>query len=153
MDQQKLDFISHHFIPLLKTLPAESVGKWGKMNPQQMVEHVSGFFQVSTNKIHFPFVTPLEHLPKYIEFLRSDKPFRENTKAPILPDEPRPVRFANMEAAINDLEKEVAVFKAAFEKEPSLITQHPVFGDLGYDDWVLLHYKHISHHLKQFGLL
>lgn len=153
MDQAKADFIKNKFIPLLRSLSFDAKGKWGKMNGQQMVEHVAGFFKVSTNKVHFPLVTPAEHLPKFKAFLLSDKEFRENTKAPVLPEEPAPMHFVNMEDAVADLENEVKYFFDRFENEQGLITQHPVFGDLNFDEWILLHYKHVMHHLKQFGLL
>jgi len=32
-------------------------------------------------------------------------------------------------------------------------TLHPVFGELNFEEWILLHYKHVTHHLKQFGLI
>ena len=153
MDNQKFNFITTGFVTLLKSMDADAKGNWGKMNAQQMVEHVSGFFMVSTNKIHFPLVTPVEHLPKYKEFLRTDKEFRENTKAPILPEDPIPVKFTSLEEAVMELEKEINEFVQKFTDEPILITQHPVFGDLNFEEWVLLHYKHLVHHAKQFGLL
>ena len=153
MDNQKLNFITTGFLALLKCMDADAKGNWGKMNAQQMVEHVSGFFMVSTNKIHFPLVTPLEHLPKYKEFLRTEKEFRENTRAPVLPEEPMPVKFASLEEAVRELEKEINEFVQKFAEDPNLITQHPVFGDLNFEEWVLLHYKHVVHHAKQFGLL
>lgn len=153
MNQEKLDFITHRLVPLLKNLSADTGMKWGKMNPQQMVEHISGFFRVSANKLHFPLVTPEDQLPKFKAFLQSDKEFRENTKAPVLPEEPQPVQFAGLEDAILDLEKEVNDFILLFTNDSTLTTQHPVFGDLNFDEWVLLHYKHVVHHLKQFGLL
>ena len=153
MDQLKLDFLSTRLVPLLKTMPNDTIMKWGKMNAQQMVEHVSGFFRVSTNKLHFPLATPVEHLPKFKEFLRSEKEFRENTKAPVLPEEPQPVQFAGYDEAVIDLEKEIEDFVDLFTNDPALTTQHPVFGDLNFEDWVLLHYKHVIHHAKQFGLM
>jgi hypothetical protein len=152
MDLQKLDFLSTRLVPILRSLPMDSLMKWGKMNPQQMVEHLSGFFRVSTNKLHFPLVTPEDQLPKFKEFLRSEKEFRENTKAPVLPEEPLPVQFASFKDAVNDLEKEIHDFLHLFNNDTSLTTQHPVFGDLNFEDWVLLHYKHVAHHLKQYGL-
>jgi hypothetical protein len=30
---------------------------------------------------------------------------------------------------------------------------HPAFGDLNFTEWVQLHHKHVTHHLKQFGLI
>jgi oxepin-CoA hydrolase/3-oxo-5,6-dehydrosuberyl-CoA semialdehyde dehydrogenase len=76
-------FIKQQFIPLLDHLHAETMGKWGRMNAQQMVEHVTDFFKVSGNQQHYPLVTPEEQLPKFKAFLLSDKEFRENTKAPV----------------------------------------------------------------------
>lgn len=152
MNQEKFDFISVDFIPLLNALQADAAGKWGKMNGQQMVEHVAGFFKVSTGKIKFPLVTPVEHLPKYKEFLNSDKEFRENTKAPVLPEEPLPVRYATMTESINELARDIKEFVDKFSNNDQLKTMHPVFGELNFDEWVLLHYKHVTHHLKQFGL-
>lgn len=153
MDQQKLDFLSTGLVPILRSLTEDARMKWGKMNAQQMVEHLSGFFRVSTNKLHFPLVTPEAQLPTFKAFLRSEKEFRENTKAPVLPEDPLPVQFASFEDAINDLEKEIGYFVTLFSNDTNLTTQHPVFGDLNFDDWVLLHHKHVVHHLKQFRLM
>lgn len=153
MNQEKFHFLSAQFVPLLKNLPADAIGKWGKMNGQQMVEHVAGFFKVSTGKIKFPLVTPVEHLPKYKEFLYSDKEFRENTKAPVLPEEPLPVRFATMAEAISELDNDVHEFIHLFSNNDQLKTLHPVFGELNFEEWVLLHYKHVTHHLRQFEVM
>jgi len=153
MPEEKLQFITRKFVPLLQPLSADTMGKWGKMNAQQMVEHVTGFFKVSTEKYKFPIVTPVEHLPKYKEFLLSDKEFRENTKAPVLPEEPLPLQYATMPEAINDLTKSVDDFFAFFKDDPSKTTLHPAFGELNFNEWVQLHHKHVTHHLKQFGLI
>ena len=61
--------------------------------------------------------------------------------------------FASFEDAVNDLEKEIQDFLHQFNNNPGLTTQHPVFGDLDFEEWVLLHYKHVVHHAKQFGLI
>jgi len=155
MDEVKHKFITRDCFPLFKTLKADAIGKWGKMNGQQMVEHVAAFFAVSTEKIKFPLVTPAEHLPKYKEFLLSDKEFRENTKAPagVIGDEPLPLRYATMDEALQNLDKSIAYFENYFKVDADKKTLHPVFGDLNYEEWVLLHYKHVRHHLKQFGLV
>ncbi len=155
MNQQKLDFLKKDFLPLLNNLTADAKGNWGKMNGQQMVEHVSGFFAVSYEKLKFPLVTPEDHLPKYKEFLMSEKEFRENTKAPaqVLPDEPIALRNKNMQEAMNVLEKSVHNFFAYFSENPEKKTMHPVFGELNFEEWVQLHHKHVIHHLKQFGLI
>jgi hypothetical protein len=155
MEAVKLDFIQHKFITLLNNLDANTGGKWGKMNAQQMVEHVTDFFNVSAGKIRFDVVTPAEHLPKYKEFLQSDKEFRENTKAPaaVLGDEPLPLRSNTMQEAIAGLQKSIDAFVESFTTVANKTTVHPVFGVLNFEEWVLLHYKHVMHHGRQFGVV
>ena len=139
----------------MQDLPADAKGKWGVMNGQQMAEHVTGFFKVSTEKLRFALVTPEEDLPKFKAFLLSDKQFRPYTKAPesVVGSEAVPVRYATMQEAVNKLEKETNAFFEYFESHPGKKTLHPVFGDLDYEEWVLLHHKHVMHHLRQFGLV
>jgi Protein of unknown function (DUF1569) len=155
MDAVKFDFIQHKFIPLLNNLSANTAGKWGKMNAQQMVEHVTDFFNVSAGKIYFNVVTPAEYLPRYKEFLLSDKEFRENTKAPatVLGDEPLPLRNGTMQEAIAGLQKSIDAFVGYFAAEVNNTSSHPVFGVLNFEEWVLLHYKHVMHHGRQFGVV
>src|SRR5262250_2561578 len=118
VNENKKKFLEDQFIPLVKKISLPTQARWGKMNAQQMVEHVAGFFRVSTNKLKFPFVTPLEQLPKFRAFLLSEKEFRENTKAPVLPDEPFPVRFNTMDESVADLEKQLRYFFQYFSNDP-----------------------------------
>ncbi len=155
MQDQKSAFIKNGMFSLLSNLAADSKNSWGKMNAQQMVEHLADFFDISAAKVSFRLVIPEEHLPKYKAFLLSDKEFRENTKAPaeVLGEEPLPVRTANMEAAMNNLRNSVDDFYKYFENDPAKITVHPVFGPLNFEEWILLHYKHVTHHFRQFGMM
>lgn len=155
MPGEKLQFIQDEMFLLLQNITEETKPVWGKMNAQQMLEHVADFFNVSTEKIVFALVTPEEHLPKYKDFLHSDKEFRENTKAPetVLGEEPLPLRKASVEAAKDHLKKSVKEFISYFNTDSEKKTMHPVFGLLNFEEWVLLHYKHVRHHLRQFGLL
>lgn len=155
MTTDKADFIKGPFIQLIQKLTPENVPGWGKMNPQEMVEHVATFFDVSSAKINYDLITPEENLPKYRDFLYSDKQFRENTKAPanIIGDDPLPLQYADLNTAKDKLREAIDEFFAYFKNNPGATTVHPVFGPLDFNEWVLLHYKHISHHLRQFALL
>jgi Protein of unknown function (DUF1569) len=154
MDEQKLKFITETCVTLFKTLKGNEAGKWGKMNAQQATEHLAAFFNVSAGKIRFDLVTPVEHLPKYREFLFSDKEFRENTKAPVtvIGEDALPLRYATMEEALENLSKSIAAFENYFKEDVDKKSLHPVFGKLNFEEWVLLHYKHVMHHARQFGL-
>lgn len=154
MSAQKLSFIRNDLFSLLENITADTKPIWGKMNAQQMLEHLAAFFNVSTEKIKFDIVTPEEHLPKYKEFLLSDKQFRENTKAPanVIGEEPLPLEYGSYAEALAKLHEAVDEFGSYFKNAPGKKTIHPVFGSLDFDEWVLLHYKHVTHHLRQFGL-
>lgn len=155
MDDKKLHFITKESLDLFKGLSADAAGKWGKMNGQQMIEHLAEFFWVSAGKTKFELVTPAEHLPKYKEFLLSDKEFRENTKAPtsVIGEEALPLQYANMEEALANLEQSIQAFQDCFKNDNLKKTLHPVFGELNFEEWILLHYKHVTHHTRQFGLV
>lgn len=154
MASNKQDFIRTQLFSSLQDITPETKGHWGKMSPQHMIEHLADFFDVSSGKLLFELVTPGEQLPKYKEFLLSDKQFRENTKAPlsVIGDDPQPLRNASVEDAAQVLQKSVDGFFIYFENNPEAKTVHPVFGPLNFDEWVLLHFKHVAHHLRQFGL-
>ena len=155
MNQEKLSFLQQGMFVLLQNSEAGGKAKWGVMNAQEMLEHLADFFDLSSAKLHFDLAVPGEHLPKYREFLLSDKPFRENTKAPesVLGEKPLPLRTATPEEALQKLKTAVENFVAYFEGTPEAQTLHPVFGVLNYAEWVQLHHKHVVHHLKQFGLV
>ena len=155
MDEQKQKFITGECVPLFKSLNGNEPGKWGKMNAQQMAEHLTTIFYVSSGKIKFDLVTPPEHLPKYKEFLLSDKEFRENTKAPvnIIGEDALPLECATMNQALENLAASIASFENYFKDDADKKTLHPVFGELNFEEWILLHYKHVTHHARQFGLL
>lgn len=153
--EEQLNFLKNEYMPIIREADTSAQSKWGKMNFQQMVEHVSAFFKVSTHKLKFDLVSPPEHMLKLKEFLMSDKQFRENTKAPtsIIGEEPFPVHYSSVEEAVAKLEKEVNNFFHFYETNPTATAVHPVFGELNFEEWVRLHYKHVTHHLRQFGLL
>lgn len=154
MQEQKLAFIKNDLFSLLNNISSETNANWGKMNAQQMVEHLASIFNVSVEKIKFDLVTPEENLPKFKEFLLSDKPFRENTKAPVslIGEEPLPLDHSSYQDAVEKLHDAVEHFETYFKNAPGKKTIHPVFGPLNFDEWVLLHYKHVTHHLRQFGM-
>src|SRR4030095_2934276 len=151
VNESKKLFLEKQFIPIVRDIDPSIEPRWGKMTVQQMVEHVALFFRISTSKTQFPFTTAAEHLPKYKEFLMSEKEFRENTKAPMLPPDPLPVYHATVNDAIASLEQEVNDFFTYFKDDSEKRTLHPAFGELNFEEWVQLHHKHVKHHLKQFG--
>jgi hypothetical protein len=86
------------------------------------------------------------------EFMMSNKPFKENTKNPLMGEDPAPLRYKTVQGAIGALQQELIYFFEAFENDPALLTRNPFFGDLNFEQNVHLLYKHALHHLRQFGV-
>ena len=153
MNFEKENFLRTKFISHLQKLKADTTPYWGKMNVQQMIEHFSDVIMSASGKIKLPIVTPSDKLPRLREFMFSEKPFKENTKSPVLAEEPAPLKKHTKEAAIGKLQEELIYFFQAFERDPGLKTINPVFGELDFDANIQLLYKHALHHLKQFGII
>lgn len=154
MSLEKENFLRTKLVPLLQQLNPFSPPRWGRMNVQQMIEHYGGDAVRNANgRLKMDtIITPPEHLIKLREFMMSDKPFKENTKNPLMGDEPAPLRYKTVQGAIGALQLELIYFFEAYEKNPSLIIRNPFFGDLNFEQNVQLLYKHALHHLRQFGM-
>lgn len=151
---EKVNFLQQGLVPALNNLSRSTPARWGKMDAQQMVEHVRDAFKNASGKIIIPLITTdPERLQKMREFLMSDKPFRENTNAPFMPETPRQHKYASMEEAIAKLEPEIEDFFRAYESDPSKQVLNAVFGELNFEQQVNLLYKHVTHHLRQFGVI
>jgi len=153
MLSHKIQFLQQQFIPLLKTLSPNQKGVWGVMNAQQMVEHFGDAVKNASGKLIVPQLLFDEQLEKMRTFLMSDKPFRENTINPLMDKNGIPLRYPNMQAAIERVERELQYFFEVFSANPDLETRNAFFGELNFEMNVQLLYKHAVHHLKQFGIL
>jgi patatin-like phospholipase/acyl hydrolase len=149
----KLEFIKTGFPSLLKNLQAEKKGKWGVLNGQQMVEHMSESINMATGNVKLKILTPAKYLEKSKCFAMSDKPFKENTPNSTMPTVPSPVKKSNMEEAIAEYKETVANFTSYFESHKGETLTSPFFGELNYEEWLHLLHKHSVHHAKQFELL
>jgi hypothetical protein len=124
------------------------------MSLQQMVEHYRDYVKIASGKIpNTKLLTPEDQLQKAQAFLMSDKPFKENTPNPLLPEVPPPVRNISMEDALKELETEIDFFFSVFNENNQQRTLNPFFGDLNFEQNVQLLHKHALHHLKQFGVM
>lgn len=154
MSLEKENFLRTKLITLLQRLDPVTPPRWGKMSVQQMIEHYGGDAVRNANgrlKME-TIITPLEHLDRMREFMMSEKPFKENTKNPLMGEEPAPLRYKTVQGAIGALQQELIYFFEAYEKNPAMIIRNPFFGDLNFEQNVQLLYKHALHHLRQFGV-
>jgi len=149
----KLSFLVNEYVGHLRQLDVSTKGQWGKMNVQQMIEHMTDSFMEANGKIPRVNMTPPERLPAMKDFLMSEKEFRPNTKNALMGEEPSKVRNSSKEEAIKVLEKEIKDFEKYYAEHEEAILTNPFFGNLNFDEWTQLLHKHALHHLKQFGVI
>jgi hypothetical protein len=127
---------------------ADSPRQWGRMEPGQMLAHCQVALRVALGEQHIPraFLGILfGRLAK--RHLMQDGPLRRN-----LPTGPE-FRCAPG----RDLERERAELQALVrrygEGGPAALSgqAHPFFGPLSVAEWDTLQWKHLDHHLRQFG--
>ena len=153
MIAEKAQFLRDRFVPLLQDIPTDTKPAWGKMTLQQMIEHFADSVGIASGKIVYnDIITPPENLDKMRAFVEGDKPFRENTGNPLMPETPAPVRNPSKAEALKELQEEIDFFFTVFEKNNLQVTRNPFFGDLNYEQNVQLLYKHAQHHLTQFRI-
>ncbi|MDQ3141273.1 MAG: hypothetical protein M3Q56_03390 [Bacteroidota bacterium] len=150
---KKSEFLRNELMNHLRSIPYDTQASWGKMNVHQMIEHLSDSLRIANGKdIHTAIFTQDERIEKYRAFIFSDTPFKENTKNILLPEIPLPIRHQDVKDSLTELENEIQDFFTTFEKNPEQTFRNPFFGDLNYEQWSALFYKHAIHHFKQFGI-
>ncbi len=148
----KLDFLQQDYISLLKKIEPTTMPLFGKMNAHQMIEHMAYAFRQASGLIPQEPVANEEVTQKMYAFMMSDRPFKDNTPNSFLPDIPAPPTTSNIEEALHELEKDMAMFFTTFENANDKKILNPFFGQLNFSEWLHLLHKHAWHHLRQFGI-
>lgn len=127
-----------------------SEAQWGKMNVYQMLKHCTENEQLLLRKKTFKrlFIGRLFGPMALKSNIKDDTPLSKNS--PTHPD----LRIT----ATGDVEEEKALWLRLLDTYPdrkpadysSFI--HPFFGKMNSDQVSRLAYKHIDHHLRQFGV-
>lgn len=147
-----------NYINLLTDLSTETKAIWGTMTPQHMVEHLTMAVQSSTGKIVFDrFITPEDRIAIAKRFLNSSRPlpklFVNEVISEVFGEGLIPLINNDLSSAISELKKEVQSFDEYFAENPEAKPINATFGPLNYEEWIVFHNKHFTHHLTQFGLI
>ena len=128
----------------------QSERKWGQMNVGHMLRHCDLILQVGLGKIILPktnfFIKAIGSLTKMeMSILNNGIPRNMPTFAMVKVSE-----NCNLEKSRTELLITIAEFVSKGEKN-NLVSQHELFGKMSTKDWGFMEYKHLNHHLKQFG--
>ena len=132
---------------LSPTVPAQ----WGKMNVAQMLAHCQPVLKVGLNDHNLPkYNFMLRAIGRMVKksLLKNELPYKRN--------QPTDKSFKIADA--RDFDTEKSKLKAALNdfssagRASQLIGDHPFFGTLSHSDWDKMQWKHLDHHLRQFGV-
>ena len=134
-------------------LRPDSERQWGSMAVAQTLAHCTSGIEMAMGAIQpkrAPF--PASFIGTLIKLLvlRDDKPMRRNSPS-------APELFASGAAKCDFLSERfrlLAAVESFASQGPTGCTRypHPFFGSLNPQQWAVLMYKHLDHHLRQFGV-
>jgi DinB superfamily len=146
-------FLRTLFFGALDALRPDTPALWGRMTPQEMVEHLVWTFEVSTGRVLLECPYPEDQRERMKPFLHHNRPTPHDFMNPALRDGLPPLRFPSLKAARAALQDEVDRFIEHSRTRPDTRHTHPIFGPIGVEGWSRTHFKHGCHHLLQFDLI
>jgi len=152
-ETERDDFFENQIYKYLDLLTEKTIAVWGLMKSQHMVEHLIGTLLLSQGEFKVPAAIPKEKQGRARAFLLSDQPLTRNISFPNSNGSLKPLMFDNIKMAKHELIKTVKTTMDYFESNPNAQADHPYGGSLGFNEWMVFHYKHFVHHFKQFGLI
>jgi hypothetical protein len=134
-------------ISRIQKLTPESQALWGKMSVDQMCKHTNEAIIVAfgENTVKVNFI--IKFLGKMLKNKVFNSEFKKNSPTA------KEFIFTNkydFEASRNELIKNFSRFAEGHQSIK--ITNHPFWGKMTYEDWDKLMWKHVDHHLRQFGV-
>ena len=139
--------VKQEIIARINNLTPQSQRQWGKMDVAQMLAHVQVPMGVAlgTHTVKGNWLMKLI-LPLFKKMLYDEKPWK-----PSLPTD-KTFIMTGLTKDFENEKKELLDMVNRFT-EPNMINEkHPVFGNLTKEQWSKATWKHIDHHLQQFGV-
>ncbi len=142
--------VTNELISRVESLKIDTKPGWGKMSVDQMLAHVNVAYEMAYTDKHPPQNAIVRFLLKTFvkKGVVNEVPYKKNTRtAPaFLIHDARNFK-EEKKRLIDFLKKTNELGQDHFEGKPS-----PSFGPMTSGEWNNLFYKHLDHHLTQFGV-
>ena len=130
-------------------LDAKAGAKWGRMTAHQMICHLNDSFRVGMGE---KYASPVSSLLQrtFVKWVALHTPMRWPPGVPTRPEIEQgrggtaPVDWNRDRAELLGLMDGFAEWKTFGE--------HPAFGKMSQSEWLIWGYRHVDHHLRQFGV-
>lgn len=137
-------------IERINKLTPDTQPKWGKMSVGQMLAHCNVTYEMAYEKKHAAPKGLIKLMLKLIvkKVVTSEVPYKHNTRTgpAFLMTEDKDFN-TEKNRLINYISKTQQLGSSAFQNKESLS-----FGPLSATEWNNMFYKHLDHHLTQFGV-
>lgn len=140
---------SQHIISRINRLQSTSTAEWGRMNVAQMLAHCQVPLRLAVGDLSLQRVLAGIFFGSFArKQLVKSEPFKKDlftAKEFLITDE-------------RDFEKEksslIELIERFTKNGPDGLTEdpHPFFGRMTEQEWDILQWKHLDHHLRQFGV-
>ena len=134
----------------LEKLRPTSKGLWGHMQVMEMIRHCNAVNHLILSGVQSNRKSLFKQQIAKILFVKL--PFRipKNLKAPKI------IQPAKEKATMESFDEEKAMYLQIIRQFPShrfpLKMYHPAFGNLSPKEWGVAAWRHMDHHLRQFGV-
>jgi hypothetical protein len=139
---------NQQMIDRINKLTPESKAIWGKMTVDQMLSHCVSPIDVAFGTIQLKMPFPMRMLGRLMKKSWLDSPeFNKNS--------PTAKEFVRRETYDFETTKAELIQKVQKLSEGFHVIKlnvHPFWGKLNEADWNNLQWKHLDHHLRQFGV-
>lgn len=139
---------NEELIARINLLTPTSQPVWGKMNVAQMMGHCQRAIEVGTGL--------LELKRTALGFVFGRMALRQLMTKPTKRNLPTDKNFIVPNTVEFEAEKAklIALYSSLAENGSGLlkVKKHPFFGEMTDDQWDVLLWKHLDHHLQQFGV-
>lgn len=135
-------------IERINKLNPETTAEWGKMTVDQMFKHCTAAIEIAFGQKEIKVNLMMKVLGKLVKNKVFNSEFQHNS--------PTAQEFIftdkyEFESAKNDLIQKFSRFSNE-GKNAITVMNHPFWGKMSYEDWDKLMWKHMDHHLRQFGV-
>ncbi|HVG24311.1 MAG TPA: DUF1569 domain-containing protein [Thermoanaerobaculia bacterium] len=131
----------------VEQVTADSRPRWGKMNVEMMLAHLVASMRMATGELPTKSKKLPIRFPPLRQLLVYWLPWPKGTPT-------APELLPSDRGSVDDNKRALAeLIRATGAKGPrGTWPEHPAFGNLSGRGWGVLAWRHIDHHLRQFGV-
>lgn len=135
----------------LRRIGTDSERRWGTMTAHEMICHLSDSFRAVMGERAASTVPARALTRRLVRFIALHLPFRWPQGIPTMA-EVDPKRLGTRPAAFEADREALVELAKRFAASDARYAEHPMFGAMPRRDWLIWGYRHMDHHLRQFGV-